>query len=113
MTMSRVPRLAGAGVLLMAAAARGDFNCNVGIEFYVDGPLRSCVLNGDHRLYASSGEPLTCADGAPARLHRDGRLSGCTLARPARLQGQDCPAGARVEFAADGNLLQCKKNNSD
>lgn len=104
------PALAAA--LLLAGAVRADFNCNVGVDFYESGPLRSCVLNGDHRLYAESGEALICANGGRAQLHRDGTLASCILSRPARLQERECAAGSRVEFAADGRLLQCKKNES-
>jgi hypothetical protein len=98
--------------LVFAAGVSAELNCNVGVEFHDGGPLRSCVLNGDHHLYTASGEALTCADGTRASLHRDGKLASCTLARPARLEGQDCPAGAQVEFAGDGRLLHCKKNPS-
>ena len=108
----RMPRPALIALLFVAAGVRADFNCNVGVEFHADGPLRSCVLNGDHRLYAESGEALTCANGARAELHRDGTLASCILAHPARLQGHECAAGSRVEFNADGRLLQCKKNES-
>ena len=112
MMMSRRSCCAVAAASLLAGVARADFNCNVGVDFYESGPLRSCVLNGDHRLYTRSGDVLVCADGKRAWLYRDGVLASCTLAGAARLEGHDCPQGAGVEFAADGHLLQCKKNQS-
>lgn len=101
------------GLLSPLQGARAELNCNVGIEFHDDGRLRSCVLNGDHRLYTESGVALTCADGRRLEHHRDGTLAVCTLASPVNLDGQRCDAGDVVRFDAAGRLLQCKAEAPD
>ena len=100
-----------AGVLL-SLSAHAELNCNVGIEFHDDGRLRSCVLNGDHRIHTESGIALTCAHGQRLEHHRDGTLAECTLAKPARLDDRQCAAGDVVRFDAAGRLLHCKARKS-
>jgi hypothetical protein len=85
-------------------------NCNPGVEFYDEGPLKRCNLNGNHRLYTDRGDVVVCADGHPLVQFLDGRLQSCTLAEPSVIAGARCEAMARVEFDADGNLRSCREN---
>jgi hypothetical protein len=96
-------------LLLAAGAVHGELNCNVGIEFYDDGRVRACVLNGNHHIYTESGTPVTCADGERLEEHRDGSLARCTLALPAEIEGRRCAAGGEVAFGDDGHLLRCQE----
>ncbi len=109
--MNRAGGVGWVVLAILAGAARADLNCNAGIEFYPQGPVRGCVLNGHHRIHTEHGVAVTCADGRRLEQHADGTLARCTLAQPARLDGQDCAAGSEVEFAADGAMLRCKQNN--
>lgn len=91
--------------------AEAQLNCNVGIDFYANGGIRRCILNGDHRIYTEGGVPISCADGKPLEQHPDGTLARCTLRHPARLDGSDCPARAEVSFDEHGRLKQCRQKS--
>ncbi|MCH6581507.1 MAG: hypothetical protein O7B27_13340 [Gammaproteobacteria bacterium] len=39
----------------LSAIAVAELNCNPGIEFYPNGGVKSCNLNGNHRALYSSG----------------------------------------------------------
>ncbi len=103
-------------VFMILAVASGvvpvsaQLNCNPGVEFYDEGPLKRCNLNGDHRLYTDRGDVVVCADGYPLVQFLDGRLRSCTLAEPSVIAGERCEALARVEFGADDSLRSCRKN---
>jgi hypothetical protein len=90
-----------------ARPAHAQLNCNAGVEFYPSGAIRSCVLNGHHRLHTALGQPLTCANGHPAVLYEDGRLRSCLLAQPLTSGPLTCEAGHRVELGPDGTLTGC------
>ncbi len=103
-------------VFMILAVASGvvpvsaQVNCNPGVAFYDEGPLKSCNLNGDHRLYTDSGDVVVCADSYPLVQFLNGRLRSCTLAEPSVIAGTRCEALAHVEFGSDGGLRSCLKN---
>jgi len=57
---------------LGAAAVPAQVNCNPGITFYTEGPVKQCNLNGDHRLYTARGDVVVCADGSLRVCHKIG-----------------------------------------
>ncbi|MGH7279322.1 MAG: hypothetical protein ACREJG_11630 [Candidatus Rokuibacteriota bacterium] len=87
--------------------AYAQLNCNVGVGFYPGGALRSCVLNGHHRMHTALGQSLTCANGHTAVLYENGRLQSCLLAQPLTSSSLPCETGSRVEFRPDGTLTGC------
>ena len=102
-----------ASLLAASGATYAELNCNVGIEFHAAGGVRACLLNGHHRLHTRFAGAITCADATRVEQHPDGVLARCTLFEPARLEGQDCPQGAIVRFAASGAFVRCGRENSD
>jgi hypothetical protein len=111
---ARGPALFGAPLVVGLLALLGPYghaqaqvNCNVGIEFYPGGAIRSCILNGHHRLHLPGGQILTCADSHPLVQYPDGRVQSCTLHAPLTVGTRTCPAGSRVEFGPDGTLTTC------
>lgn len=93
-------------VLSQPGPARAQLNCDVGVEFYPGGAIRSCTLNGHHRIHTARGE-LTCASGHAAVLYEDGRLKSCVLARPLTWGSLSCEAGRRLELGPDGEPTGC------
>lgn len=87
--------------------AHAQLNCEVGVEFYPDGAIRRCTLNGHHRIHTARGEPLTCASGHAGILYEDGRLKSCVLARPLAWGPLSCEAGHRLELGPDGEPTGC------
>ena len=96
-------------VLLGAPMVSAQLNCNPGIEFYEEGPIKQCNLNGNHRLYTVRGDVVICADGNPLVQFPDGRLRSCTVAEPSVIGGERCDAPARIEIAPDGALRSCDR----
>lgn len=100
------------GVLGLVASggrpAYAQLNCNAGVEFYPGGAIRSCVLNGNHRMHTAPGRALTCANGHAAVLSENGRLQSCVLAEPLIAGTLRCEAGARVELRPDGTVTACR-----
>ncbi len=94
-------------LIMVGATAFAQLNCNVGVQFYANGGIKGCNLNGHHRLYAASGLALTCANGHEAELYPDGRLKSCTLAQPLSTADRRCVAGSRLELNPDGTLKRC------
>ena len=111
-SMGRLGMRAAVTVLALvgsgAGAASAQVNCNVGVDFYPGGAIRSCTLNGDHRIHTARGEPLTCANGHGVTLYENGRLQSCVLARPLTSGSLHCEAGRRVELGPDGDLTGCR-----
>lgn len=95
---------------LVSTPASAQLNCNPGIEFYAEGPIKQCNLNGNHRLYTVRGDVVVCADGHPLVQFPDGRLQSCTVAESSVIAGERCDASALVELAADGALESCRKS---
>jgi len=95
---------------LVMTTASAQLNCNPGIEFYAEGPIKACNLNGNHRLYTVRGDVVVCADGYPLVQFLDGRLQSCTVAEPSVIAGERCDASSRVELAPDGALESCRKS---
>lgn len=84
-------------------------NCNVGVEHYPDGPLKQCVLNGNHTFHTAKGHRVTCTDGKSLVQHRSGAVSSCSIDKPHRFGELRCEAPARVEFDAGGELTACRR----
>jgi hypothetical protein len=97
-------------LILVGTGAVAQLNCNVGVEFYVDGGIKSCNLNGNHRIYNARGQPLTCLNGYRLVQYPDGRLQSCTLAEPARFDATLCARLSVVEFNPDGTLRKCVRS---
>lgn len=95
-------------VLSQPWPASAQLNCDVGVEFYPGGAIRSCTLNGHHLIHTARGEPLTCASGRAAVLYEDGRLKSCVLARPLTWGLLSCEAGHRLELGPDGKPTACR-----
>lgn len=87
--------------------ASAQLNCNVGVDFYPGGAIRSCTLNGHHRFHTAQG-PLTCASGHVLVQYENGRLQNCILAQPLISGSLTCEAGSRAEFRPDGTLAGCQ-----
>ncbi len=47
----------------LSSIAVAELNCNPGIEFYPNGGVKSCNLNGNHQLYTAQGRRLVCSNG--------------------------------------------------
>ena len=96
--------------VLGVASALAQPNCNPGIEFYDDGPMKQCNLNGNHRLHTVRGDVVVCADSHSLVQFPNGRLQSCTVSDIAVIAGERCEAPARVELAPDGSLRSCRKS---
>ncbi len=121
--MKRGPRTCGdparvvAALLVLTAlvavlgmtTVSAQVNCNPGIAFYDNGPVKSCNLNGDHRLHTVRGDVVVCADGHPLVQFPDGRLQSCTVTDTTLVAGERCEAPARVALVRDGRLRRCQK----
>ena len=94
--------------MFLPAVAAAQLNCNVGVEFYPEGGIKSCKLNGDHRVYTAQGRAVTCADGYVAVQFPGGRLKSCTLAATFVYDARPCTAGSRIEFSLDGTVSKCE-----
>lgn len=95
--------------ILFSPATPAELNCNVGIEFYPGGGVKSCNLNGNHRIYTAQGQPLTCANGHLLVQYPNGELKSCTIAVPLRFDTLHCDALSRVELDRDGRLRKCER----
>jgi len=104
--------LLGLAMTVGATTASAQVNCNPGIEFYAEGPLKQCNLNGNHRLYTARGDVVVCADGYSLVQFADGRLQSCTVTHTQTILSERCEAPARLELAADGSLRGCHKIKS-
>ncbi len=95
--------------ILGMTTVSAQVNCNPGIAFYDNGPVKSCNLNGNHRLYTVRGDIVVCADGHSLMQFPDGRLQSCTVTDTTLIAGERCEAPARLELAPDGSLRSCQK----
>lgn len=109
-------RRQGVAAVLVAAmacawpvGALAQVNCNAGIEFYPEGGVKGCNLNGNHTLYTESGDVLVCADGERLEQYPDGTLRSCAIRETQRIGTVRCEAPARVELARDGALAACRR----
>ncbi len=112
LTRRAVIVLTGLAIALAVTTVSAQPNCNPGIEFFPEGPFKQCNLNGNHRLYTVRGDVVVCADGHPLAQFADGRLQSCTVTDTPIIAGEQCQAPARLELAADGRLLGCRKIGS-
>ncbi len=103
--------LACAGIvigLVFSTYAAAQLNCNVGIEFYPSGAIKSCKLNGDHQFWVKEGQAVKCADGKTLTNYPDGKLHSCFIGEPQVFGEKRCQASNRVEFDKNGDVLRCK-----
>ena len=105
---------AAAAVLAVMATwaphAFAQLNCNVGVEYYPDDGIKTCVLNGHHTLYTAKGHKVTCADGQPLVQYRGGALQSCTIEKAHTIGDVRCGAPAQIEFEPDGRLRNCQRS---
>lgn len=95
-------------LMFLSGVAAAQLNCNVGVEFYPEGGIKSCKLNGDHRVYTAQGRAVTCADGYVAVQFPGGRLKSCTLAATFVYDALRCTSQSRIEFRRDGTVSKCE-----
>ena len=94
--------------LLFSTFAVAQLNCNVGIEFYPSGAIKSCELNGDHQFWVKEGQAVKCSNGKTLTNYPDGRLQSCVIAEPHVYGKIRCQKSDRIEFDENGNVLSCK-----
>jgi hypothetical protein len=93
---------------LFSGTAAAQLNCNVGVHFYPSGAIKSCNLNGHHRIYTAQGQAVTCADGHTLEHYPNGKLKSCTLAIAFVVDSVRCAAHSRIELNSDGTLSRCE-----
>ena len=94
--------------LAFSMHAVAQLNCNVGIQFYPNGTIRSCELNGDHQFWIRDGQAVKCANGKTLTNYPDGKLESCVVAEPHVFGSIRCQKSDRIEFDENGNVLSCK-----
>ncbi len=110
-TRSLFRRLACASAvfgLVFSTYATAQLNCNVGIEFYPSGAIKSCELNGDHQFWVKDGQAVKCSNGKTLTNYPDGKLRSCVIAEPQVFGKIRCQKSDRIEFDENGNVLSCK-----
>ena len=110
-TRSALRRLGCAGAVLglaFSTYAVAQLNCNVGIEFYPSGEIKSCQLNGDHQFWVKDGQAVKCSNGKTLTNYPDGKLRSCVIAEPHVFGKIRCQKSDRIEFDKNGNVLSCK-----
>lgn len=88
--------------------AVAQLNCNVGIEFYPSGEIKSCELNGDHQFWVKEGQAVKCLNGKTLTNYPNGKLKSCVIAEPHVFGKIRCQKSDRIEFDKSGNVLNCK-----
>lgn len=88
--------------------AVAELNCNAGIEFYPDGGVKSCNLNGNHQLYTAQGQKLVCANGYVLVQYPGGRLKSCTISVALTIGSVQCDRLSRIELKSDGTIIRCE-----
>ena len=94
--------------LVFSTYAVAQLNCNVGIEFYPSGAIKSCELNGDHQFWVKEGQAVKCSNGKTLTNYPDGKLQSCIIAEPHVFGKIRCNKSDRIEFDQNGNVLSCK-----
>ena len=94
--------------LVLSTYAAAQLNCNVGIEFYPSGEIKSCKLNGDHQFWIKEGQVVKCSNGKTLTNYPDGRLQSCVIAEPHVFGKIRCQESDLIEFDEKGNVLSCK-----
>jgi len=92
----------------LSPIAVAELNCNVGIEFYSNGGVKSCNLNGNHRLYTAQGQQLVCSNGYVLVQYPSGELKSCTILAALIIDSVQCDRLSRVELTPDGTILRCE-----
>lgn len=107
-----IPTICTAMILVFSSGfspkAVAELNCNAGIEFYANGGIKSCNLNGNHQLYTARGQRLVCSDGYVLVQHPDGELKSCTISVATTIDSVECGRFSQVELTADGTIVSCK-----
>lgn len=94
--------------MVLSTHAAAQLNCNVGIEFYPGGAIKSCELNGDHQFWVKEGQSVKCANGKTLTNYPDGKLQSCFIGEPHVFGEKRCQESSRVEFDKNGDVLSCK-----
>ena len=84
-----------------------QLNCNVGIEFYPSGAIKSCELNGDHQIWVREGQPVKCLNGKTLTSYPDGKLQSCFIGESHVFGEIRCQGPDRIDFDEDGNVVSC------
>ncbi|MDH3688611.1 MAG: hypothetical protein OEU36_03910 [Gammaproteobacteria bacterium] len=92
----------------LSPIAVAQLNCNAGIEFYPNGGIKSCNLNGNHQLYAAQGRKLVCANGYLLVQHPGGKLKSCTISLALTIDSVQCDRLSQVELKPDGTIARCE-----
>ena len=95
------------GLAFWAHTAAAQLNCNVGIEFYPSGAIKSCELNGDHQIWVKEGQSVKCLNGKTLTNYPDGKLQSCFIGEPHVFGEIRCEGSDHIEFDEDGNVLSC------
>ena len=88
--------------------AVAELNCNAGIEFYPNGGIKSCNLNGNHQLYTAQGQRLVCSNGYSLVQYPGGQLKSCTISVSLTIGSVQCDRLTQIELAVDGTIIGCE-----
>ena len=92
----------------LSPIAVAELNCNAGIEFYPNGGIKSCNLNGNHQLYTAQGQKLVCANGYALVQYPGGELKSCTISVALTIDSVQCGRLSQVELKPDGTIVGCE-----
>jgi len=79
------------GLVAVSGSASAQINCEAGVDFYPQGGIKSCVLNGNHQVYTHQGVRLVCSNGKAMEQYPNGSLKSCTLDKAQRVQRTSVP----------------------
>jgi hypothetical protein len=107
-----VPAICAALIVVLSIGlspiAVAELNCNAGIEFYPDGGIKSCNLNGNHQLYTARGQKLVCSNGYVLVQYPGGKLKSCTISVALTIGSVQCDRLSQVELKPDGTIVRCE-----
>jgi hypothetical protein len=111
-TLVAMPTVRAAMIVVLSiglsSVAVAELNCNPGIEFYPNGGIKSCNLNGHHQLYTAQGQRLVCSNGYALVQYPSGKLKSCTISVAITIDSVRCDRLSQVELTADGTIVRCK-----
>ena len=94
--------------IVLSPRAVAELNCNAGIEFYADGGIKTCNLNGNHQLYTAQGQRLVCSNGYALVQYPGGELKSCTISVAFTIDSVECGRLSQVELKPDGTIVRCQ-----
>ena len=92
----------------LSPIAAAELNCNAGIDFYPNGGIKSCNLNGNHQLYTAQGQKLVCSNGYVLVQYPGGELKSCTISVALTIDSVQCDRLSQVELKPDGTIVRCE-----